>query len=222
MKVLVVSVHPDDETLGCGGTLLKHAARGDSLHWLLITSAHRQDFPEEAIKRQEKQVAAVQQAYPFATLDWLRQPAARLETVPLNALVKGIAEAVERVEPEVVFMPNPGDVHSDHRVVFAAAMSVLRPLYMRWRGVRRVVACEVPSETDAAPMLGRPDFVPNIFTDISDTLERKLEIMALYQSELQPDPLPRSLSAIRALAGHRGATIGVRYAEAFSLIRELI
>jgi len=222
MRVLAISVHPDDETLGCGGALLKYASQGDTLHWLLVTSAHPQDFSEEVIEQQAQQVFSVETAYPFTTLDWLKLPTTRLETLPLNTLIKAIEEVVERIDPEIVFVPNPSDAHSDHRVTFDAAMVVFKPFYMRKRGVCRVLACEVLSETDAASPLAQTAFAPNVFIDVSAIIERKLEILSLYESELHPDPLPRSLSAIRALARSRGATIGVEYAEAFMLIREVI
>lgn len=221
MRVLAISVHPDDETLGCGGTLLKHASQGDTLHWLLVTSTHLQDFSAEVIKQQAQQVSSVEKAYPFTTLDWLKLPTTGLETLSLNTLVKAIEGVVERVGPEVVFVPNPSDVHSDHRVTFEAAMAALKSFNMCKQGVRQVLACEVLSETDTASPLTQTVFTPNVFIDVSSTIERKLEIFSLYKSELHPEPLPRSLSAIRALARYRGATIGVEYAEAFMLVREV-
>jgi len=221
MKILVVAVHPDDETLGCGGTLLKHASQGDTLHWLIITSAHPQDYSQKIIAQQARQVSLVKKAYPFRTLNWLKFPTTRLETISLKTLIEAIEDVVQQVKPEIVFVPNPYDVHSDHRVTFSAAMTVFKPLSMPKRGIKRVLACEVLSETDAAPPLTNNVFIPNVFVDVSSTIERKLEIFSLYESELHSEPLPRSLSAIRALARYRGATIGVEYAEAFMLVREV-
>jgi LmbE family N-acetylglucosaminyl deacetylase len=221
MKVLVIAVHPDDETLGCGGALLNYAAQGNSLHWLVVTASHEPEYSSAQGLGQVEQVHAVERAYPFATLDWLKFPTTRLERVPFNDLVRAIRAAIERLRPEIVFVPNRSDVHSDHRIAFQAAMAVLKSFYMRSLRVRRVLACEVLSETDAAPPLAEHAFVPNVFVDVSTTLKRKLEIMGLYKAELQPDPFPRSPSAIRALARYRGATIGVEYAEAFMLVREV-
>ena len=221
-SILVVAVHPDDETLGCGGTLLKSAARGDTLHWLLVTSAFEPDYSRVQIEQQGEQVETVRMAYPFDTLHWLKFPTTRLETIPLNDLIAAIREVVQKVRPSIVFTPHCSDIHSDHRVTFQAVSSVIKPFYMRQLGIRRVLSCEVLSETDATPPLAGNTFLPNVFVDISDTLERKLEIMALYQTEIKPDPFPRSLSSIRALARCRGATVSVEYAEAFMLIRELM
>lgn len=222
MNILSISVHPDDETLGCGATLLKHYAEGDSLHWLLVTAIDESKFPVAEITRQAEQVQAVKRAYPFETLNWLKFPTTRLETIPLNVIVNAIRQVVESMRPEVVFVPNRSDAHSDHRIIFQATQAVLKSFYMRLLGIRRVLACEVISETDAAPPMVENAFLPNVFVDVSATLQRKLEIMRLYQTEVQQDPLPRGESAIRALARLRGATVGVEYAEAFMLIREVI
>jgi len=222
MKVLAIAVHPDDETLGCGGALLRMAAEGASLHWLLLTSIHPSFGTPAEAARQERQVEAVREAYPFATLDWLRHPTAELERVPMGQLVSQIREVVARVRPELVFIPNRSDAHSDHRIAFQASHAVLKSFHLKSLGVRRVLLCEIISETDAAAPLAENAFVPNVFVDISATLERKLELMAQFQSEVQPEPLPRSLSAIRAQARFRGATMAVPYAEAFMLLRELL
>jgi LmbE family N-acetylglucosaminyl deacetylase len=220
MKILALSVHPDDETLGCGGTLLRHVGAGDTLHWLIVTAARLPEYNEAQIKQQEEQIKAVRQAYPFATLDWLKFPSTKLELAPLSELIRSIRQIIADVRPETVFVPNRSDVHSDHRVIFNAASSALKGFYLRSLGVRRVLACEVLSETEAAPPLAEQTFLPTVFVDIGSTLDRKLEIMALYESEVQPEPLPRNASAVRALARLRGATVGVEYAEAFMLVRE--
>jgi LmbE family N-acetylglucosaminyl deacetylase len=164
----------------------------------------------------------VRAAYPFASFDWLKFPAAGFERQPLGEAVAQIREVVARVRPHTVFVPNRSDAHSDHRVAFQTIHAVVKSFYMRTLGVRRVLACEVISETDAAAPLPEGAFIPNVFVDISSTLERKLEIMSLYRTELHPEPMPRSLSAIRALARVRGATIAAQYAEAFMLVREIV
>jgi LmbE family N-acetylglucosaminyl deacetylase len=113
-------------------------------------------------------------------------------------------------------------VHTDHQTIFTATMSVLKPCYMAGLGVRRVLCYETLSSTEAAPPQLTRAFVPGVFCDITPYLERKIEILGFYETEAQADPLPRGQSAIRALARYRGATIGVQYAEAFMLVRELM
>lgn len=221
-SILVIAVHPDDETLGCGATLLKLANSGVPIHWLLVTSAHTPDYSDMQVAVQSEQVEKVRQAYPFESLTWLKYPTCHLETQPLVSLIEGLRVCIKQIRPECVFIPNRSDVHSDHNVVFQALSAVLKPIYMHSLGVKRVLACEIISETEAAFPLPESAFLPTSFINICETLERKLEIMELYKTEIHPEPLPRSSSAIRALARFRGASIGVEYAEAFMLMREVI
>ena len=221
MNVLALAVHPDDETLGCGGTLLRHAGSGDKLHWLIVTAADPALFSPDIVLRQTSQVEAVAAAYGFVSLHWLKLPSAGLERLALNVLIREIHKVAEELRPEIVYLPNRSDVHSDHRVVFSAAQAVFKSFYMGSLGVKRLLACEVLSETDAAPPLPENAFLPNVFVDVTSTLRRKLEIMSLFQTEVHPGYLPRGLSALEALARYRGAIVGVEYAEAFMLIREI-
>jgi N-acetylglucosamine malate deacetylase 1 len=221
-KIMVVATHPDDETLGCGGTLLKLARQGATTHWVLVTAAaHESGYSSEQIATQVEQVKTVRQSYPFESLTWLKYPTTRLDTIPLDSLIAALHKCIAQVRPDRVFLPNRSDVHSDHRVVSQALSAVLKPIYMRSFGVNRVLSCEIISETEAAPPLPEFAFLPTVFVDVSETFERKMEIMRLYKTEVHPEPLPRSPSAIRAQARFRGAAIGVEYAEAFMLIREI-
>jgi len=219
--VLVIAPHPDDETLGCGGTLLKHVGQGDDVYWVVVTHAWEPKYSSETVRRQVKQVEAVAAAYPFSQTVNLEFKTTRLDEAPMNGPIDRLREVLQKVRPEVVYVPSPFDAHSDHRIVFDAAMAVMRPFYMKSLGIRRILACEIPFETDAGAPVFQAGFVPQVFSDISGTMERKLAIMKLFDSEIQPEPLPRSLSAIRALARHRGATAGLEYAEAFMLVREI-
>lgn len=222
MRVLTIAVHPDDETLGCSGTLLRHRTAGDSLYWLVVTQAHEPQWPAERIRQKAAEVQRVAEAYGMEGCFRLGFPTMRLDTVPQADLMGRIREVVAEVKPALVYVVHGGDVHSDHRAAFAATMSVLKPIHMARLGVRRVLCYEVLSSTEAAPVHAPWSFRPNVFVDITAYIDRKVEIMAMYQSEVQPDPLPRGEAAIRALARYRGTTIGVDYAEAFMLVRELI
>jgi LmbE family N-acetylglucosaminyl deacetylase len=222
MKVLAIAVHPDDETLGCGGTLLKHIKNGDEVHWLLLTSAQRPKFSDEMIAQQKRQIEAVLEAYPFSGFDWIKLATTELEMLALNDIIEPIKKVVEKIRPELIYIPNRSDVHSDHRVSFQACMAVMKSFYMKSLGIKKILACEVISETDAAAPLPENIFLPQIFNDVSKEHKRKLEIMALFESELHPGFMPRSLSSIEAFARYRGSTIGVEYAEAFMLIREIV
>lgn len=219
---LIFSTHPDDETLGCGGTILKHAEEGDNLYWLIVTVPHEPQWSAEIRERKAKEIELVSQAYGVKKTYKLGFPTAKLETVPQGELIDAIRGVIAEVKPEIVYMIHAGDVHTDHRVAFQAAMSVIKPFYMRRFGIRRVLSYETLSSTDAAPPQHSTAFVANSFVDITPYLERKIEIMSLYETETHPDPMPRGPSAIRALARFRGATMNLEYAEAFMLVRELL
>jgi N-acetylglucosamine malate deacetylase 1 len=220
MRVLAIVAHPDDETLGCGGTLLAHAERGDELHWLIATSGTEPQWDAATLAAKTAEIERVAEAYGFASVTRLGLPAARLDTVPQAELIADIGEVVAQVRPEVVYLVHSADTHTDHHALYHAAMSVLKPFHLKRLGVRRVLSFETLSSTEAAALgVGEP-FKPTVVHDISGHLDRKVEIMALFVSEAQPDPLPRGPSAIRALARFRGATIGVEHGEAFVLLFE--
>jgi len=221
MRILVIAPHPDDETLGCGGSLLKHKANGDSLSWLIATRGHEPQWSAELLERKEQEIAKVSAAYGFENTFRLNFPTIKLDTIPLDEIIVAIRDAVTDSKPDVVYLNHFGDVHSDHRVVFEATMSVLKPFYSGKHGVKKILSYEVLSSTDAAPLNPARAFVPNLFSDVTDFWEKKLEIMALYESELQEYPLPRALDSLRALGRVRGATIGAEFAEAFMLVREV-
>ena len=221
MKILVVSTHPDDETLGAGGTMLRHGAAGDSIAWAIVTAAFEPRWPPDVIEAKRKEVERVAEHYGVKESFRLEFPTTRLDSVPQIELIDRLREVIAEVSPEIVYLVHGGDVHTDHRAVFTATMSVLKPFYMGRFGVRQVLSFETLSSTDAAPVPFNPPFIPTVFRDITPYIEQKIAIMRLFASEAQDPLMPRGDSAIRALARHRGATIGVEYAEAFMLIRDV-
>jgi len=221
VRILILSAHPDDETIGCGGTMLAHVQRGDDVHWTIVTKATPDRWAPATIRAKEAEVERVARAFGIKDVAWLGLPSTRLTDLPLNEVVDALRQVIERVRPEIVYLVHHGDVHTDHQVVANAAMIVLKAFHMRRLGVRRILAFECLSSTEAAPPFPARAFLPNVYCDITPYLERKLEIMRMFGTEVQDDPLPRGSSAIRALARVRGAAIGVEYAEAFMLVREV-
>lgn len=218
-KILVVAVHPDDETLGCGGTLLKHKAQGDEIHWLIVTAMTAEcGFTPEAIERRAREIETVEKIYGFDSVHRLGFSATRLDEVPMSQLVSAISKVFQSVQPNQVFLPFQHDVHSDHQHAFSAAYSCTKSF--RYPSVRKVMMIETLSETDFAQS-ANGGFVPNMFVNITEQLERKLEILRTYQSELHPHPFPRSEESIRALAMLRGAASGCKYAESFMMLKEI-
>lgn len=221
MKVLVISVHPDDEALGCAGSIFRHKAEGDEVEWLIVTAGDEKRYPREVLEQKVSEVNALAEHYGMSRVHWLKKPTTLLDTLPIGELIEAIGDVIKEAAPEVVYLVHDGDVHTDHHAAFTATMSVLKAFYMKQLGVRRVLSYETLSSTDAAPPQPHRAFLPTVYQDITPHLEKKLETMALYSSESQSDLDPRGASAIEALARYRGASIGVKYAEAFMLIREV-
>lgn len=222
MRVLAVSAHPDDETLGCGGSLLRHLAAGDEVHWLIATSRRAPRWSAEEIAQRELQIKSVAAAYGVSEPVQLGHPDAELERVPMADLIEGIDGVLADVRPEIVYVVHGGDVHSDHVLVHTATLSALKTFRMRMLGVRRVLAFETLSSTDAAVQDPRHAFLPTVYSDITGYLDEKCRVLEHYGSELQGTWQPRTPSAVTALARVRGASIGVEHAEAFVLLRELV
>lgn len=218
-KVLVVAVHPDDETLGCGGTLLKHKAIGDDIYWLIITNIDKiNGWKKEIVDKRQIEIEKVSVLYGFKKTFKLDFPITKLDQVPMCNLINEISRVFIEVKPEIVYLPNRSDVHTDHQVAFKAAYSCTKNF--RYPFIKKVLMYECLSETEFSPALPNETFVPNVFVDITNFTERKLKIMNMYKSEVMSAPYPRSISSIEALARIRGSRAGVMYAEAFMLLFE--
>jgi LmbE family N-acetylglucosaminyl deacetylase len=140
-----------------------------------------------------------------------------LDQIPMNSLVSRLSDVFNEFQPEEVFLPHPGDVHSDHRITFEAACACTK--WFRYPSVKRVLTYETLSETDAGLDQSRY-FRPTLFVDICEHLDRKIELMRIYESEIGVFPFPRSEMAIEALARLRGAQAGFVAAEAFVVLKE--
>lgn len=221
MNILVLSVHPDDETLGCGGTMLKHKADGDSLYWLILTEGKEElGYSAAFLEARRQQVDQVAEDYGITRTFSLGFPTTQLHRMDFSELMEGIGNVVQEVRPEVVYTINRSDIHTDHQVAARAVMSCTKSF--RNPFIRKLLMYECISETEIMPPLPEHLFIPQVYVDISSHMERKLEIMQRYASEIQEPPLPRSLENIRALGRFRGATVAVDYAEAFMLLREVL
>ena len=219
MRVLVIAPHPDDEVLGCGGTMAKHASEGDEVYLCIVTKAYPPEWPEDEMKERRDEVLRVNKVLGIKKTSFLDLPTAKLDTIPQKELNSLIAQVIDKVKPQILYIPHKGDVNNDHRLVFDAAMVAIRP--RPGPVIKRVLSYETLSETEWAAPSKESAFMPNVYVDISGALETKLKAMAEYKSELKEFPHPRSLEAISALAKIRGAAVGVEAAEAFMLVREI-
>lgn len=218
--VLVVAPHADDESLGCGGSLLRHVAEGDQVHWLLVTGMSTANgFSEERIEIRQQEIETAAERYHFSTVHQLKLPPAALETLPIGEIISGVSRIISKIKPNVVYTPYRNDAHSDHQIVFDAVMSSTKSF--RYPFVTRVLAYETLSETDFGLKPEDGGFRPNVYRDISGYLKEKLDILDIYKSEMGKFPFPRSRKALDALSTLRGAQSNCEAAEAFMLIKEI-
>ncbi len=218
MKVLVISAHPDDEALGCGGTLLKHKSNGDDISWIIVTNVFESHgFSKERVASRQQEIKKVADMFGFSSVHNLNYPTMSLDSTSLNTLIPKISEVFNEVKPEVIYVMNRSDAHSDHRITFEAVAACTKSF--RYPFIKKVLMYECLSETEFAPALPEKAFIPNYFVDITSFFDQKVSIMNVYESELAEHPFPRSLKNIEALAIYRGASVGVVYAEAFQLIK---
>ncbi|MDD5751487.1 MAG: PIG-L family deacetylase [Candidatus Peribacteraceae bacterium] len=224
MNLLVIAAHPDDEVLGCGGTIARYAREGNRVRILILGegAASRFDDPKDAVadlKTLHEQARAAGKLLGAERVELSKFPDNRFDTVPLLDIVKTIEREVEEFKPEIVCTQHGGDLNIDHERTFRAALTATRP--MAGSTVKRVYAYAVPSSTEWAFQKFSPVFRPNVFVDIRNTLENKVEAMALYRGESRAFPHPRSAEALRAHAHYWGSASGVPAAEAFELIFEV-
>lgn len=218
--VLCIAPHPDDETLGCGGTLLRHQAEGDSVHWFIATAIfNEQGFSVDRVASRAKEIDEVSREYGFCEVHQARFPTAQLDKVAKSELVNALGNVIKLTQPSVLYVPYRNDVHSDHAAVFDAAMACSKSF--RYPSVKSVYAYETLSETEFGIRPDDSGFRPNLFVDVSPWFERKIEIMKMYSGEMGEYPFPRSEKSIRALATLRGGTAGCNAAESFMILREI-
>ncbi|MBT1062892.1 PIG-L family deacetylase [Bowmanella sp. Y26] len=219
--VLIVAPHADDETLGCGGSILRYIAEGHSVHWLLITHpTESAGFCLQQIQNREQEIEKVSALYGFHGVHQLRLPPAQLDIQPKEQLIKKIASVINTVKPEQVFTAYRNDAHSDHCEVYDAVMAATKTF--RSPFIKRVLSYETMSETDFGLKPEDGGFRPNVFVNIAPYLEQKLDILEVYQSELGDFPFPRSRKALESLSYVRGAQCNAMAAEAFMLIKEVV
>ena len=219
MNILVIAPHPDDEILGCGGTLLKHQNCGDQIHIVYITEIQQQyGYTKEQIDRRNIEISSILDKL-GAQSHFMGYPTATLNDADIVSLVPKLSETFKKIAPNIVYLPHRSDVHSDHGISFKAAYACTKTF--RCPSIKTILAYETISETDFAPTYASDTFIPNYFVDISDFILKKVELMQIYSSELGEPPFPRSIHNLKALSSLRGAAAGVEHAEAFHLLKTI-
>tara|TARA_B100000029_G_scaffold516693_1_gene632801 strand:+ start:2907 stop:3599 length:693 start_codon:yes stop_codon:yes gene_type:complete len=221
-KVLVLAPHPDDETLGCGGTLLKHKEAGDRIYWVIVTCiSEKEGWDTAKVKERKGEIEEVLNFYEFEKHFSLDFPAAKLDQVPKKELTNSLGKVFDKINPDIIYVNHGGDIHSDHRSVFEAVSSATKDF--RRPNIKKIVTYETISETEFQLHEGKDlneSFIPNMYVDITDFFDKKCQAFKIYDSEVMEGSLPRSLSSIEALARFRGSRISSTYAEAFRILYE--
>jgi LmbE family N-acetylglucosaminyl deacetylase len=218
-RVAVIGAHPDDEILGAGGTLARHVQAGDEVHAVVVADGAGSRYPDEMLATLEKDAARAAAAIGFASLRTQALPDQRLDTIPFIELTQLLEAVLDEIGPHVVYTHFPADVNADHGVVARAVWTACRP-YNR-PALRRFAVFETPSSTEWAWPVGDASLQPNLFVDITSTLEVKIAAMECYESELRDYPHPRSSRALRERAAFWGSHVGRSAAEPFRVLRDV-
>ncbi len=218
MKVVVISPHPDDETLGAGGSILKLRDLGNETYWINVTDVDTEyGWQEEFVEKRKIQIERVKDYFSFDGFINLKFPPTKLSNSIREELINKIGAIFDRIRPDWIILPDYNDAHSDHKYVFEAAYACSK--IFRRSYIKRILTMEIISETN----FGMPYdlFRPNLYIDISNYLDKKIKALNIYDTELGNLPFPRSIDAVKAQAIIRGTEAGVLYAEAFRVIKEI-
>jgi LmbE family N-acetylglucosaminyl deacetylase len=216
--VLVVAAHTDDEAIGCGGTLARHSAEGDTIYAVFLADGVT-SRPEASEEELESRNLAATEAHRILGIEdsyMLGFPDNRLDCIALLDIVKELEKVIEKIRPEIVYTHHIGDLNVDHRIAHQATLTACRPV--PGTTVKAIYSFEVLSSTEWNTP-GEGTFTPNVFVDISDYLNEKVRALRAYQLEMREEPHSRSIANSRRRAELRGSSIGVAAAEAFSLVR---
>ena len=224
-KILVVVAHPDDEILGCGGTLLKSADKGAKIKTVIVSEGVTSRLIENLKEKKKKinqRMLSTKKAHNFikkSEVVCLNFPDQKLDTVSMLNITQKIEKEIEIFNPDIVFTHHNGDLNLDHKIVNNATITACRPSPKC--SVKQIFTFEIPSSTDWQAQGDNLNFAPNYFNDISEYLGKKIKVLGKYKSEMRPWPHSRSYENIKYLAKTRGASVGVKAAEAFRLIRAI-
>jgi len=230
--IMIIAAHPDDEVLGCGGTIAKHATQGDQVHILILAEGLTSRDKNRDISTRKEELGQLAQTAKTAGkllgahgVMLLGLPDNRLDTVPRLDLIKKIEAVISKIQPSIVYTHHGGDLNIDHRITCEAVITACRPY--PGQAVRTLLFMEIPSSTGWQVPDTHITFNPTWFTDISardkgtSFLEKKLNALRVYDSEMRAFPHARSIEAVKALARWRGASAGLNAAEAFVSGRQI-
>lgn len=221
-SILIVAAHPDDEVLGCFGTVAKLIKKGYQAYTLILSGGKTSRGPvdQKEIVHLSQEMEKANQSIGIKKVFQADFPDNLFDTVALLQIVKKIEEIKKLTQAELIFTHHRGDMNIDHQLTHQAVLTATRP--MPGECVKEIYAMEVPSSTEWNNFSKETIFTPNLFVDVSDTIEKKIEAMACYASELREYPHPRSLQFIKELAHTNGIKVGLPYSENFQLVRKIL
>jgi N-acetylglucosamine malate deacetylase 1 len=224
--IAVIASHPDDELLGLGGTVAKHVQEGDKVYCLIlgegITSrTEKREYADtNTMKDLHSHVYDAAKILGFSLVELAKLPDNRFDSVDLLYIIKIVEQFIEKYKPEIVYTHFQGDLNIDHQRTHQAVLTATRPIAGQPHTVKELYAFETPSATEWN-FSAATHFTPNVFVDVTETLQLKLDAMACYLTESRDYPHPRSLEALRIIAARWGTVCGCKYAEAFQLVRKI-
>ncbi len=222
-RILIVAAHPDDEILGCGGTILREMLQGCVVYSMIlgegITSRYekREIANKNELEKLHRDIGNVAQFMSFKKHWLFNYPDNRFDTVPLLEIVKTIEKVKDEVKPDVIFTHFQNDLNIDHRITFQAVITATRPLQKE--SVKEILSFEIPSSTE---WTFDQNFNPNVFVNVENTFEKKIQALIFYESEIRAYPHPRSAEALKIRAQYWGIVSGLKLVEPFILIRKIV
>ena len=225
-KVLVVAAHPDDEMLGCGGTIIEHLKRGDRVGIMIAAEGITSRDEKRNYEKRKKEVLELSKIskkiaknLKLSFIDFLSFPDNRLDSLDLLDIVKKIEIRLLNFKPRLVYTHHSNDLNVDHNIVNRAVLTACRP-YPK-QTVKKILTFEIPSSTNWNDLSRASPFLPNYYQEITNSLEKKLKLLKMYKGEIREWPHARSIRAIESLAVYRGSSVGLKAAEAFQLVRNI-
>jgi len=225
-NVLVVAAHPDDEILGCGGTLIKLRRRGYKIQCIFLSDGESSRNIKDKIKinklinTREKQAIKVSKLLKFKTPKFFKFPDNKMDSIPIIKLIQIIEKEIQIHKPSIIFTHSMADLNIDHSIACNSVLTATRPFSKSF--VKKILSFEIPSNSELYFSRNKKFFKPNLFSDISKEIKLKIKTLKIYKNEMRKPPHLRSAEGIRTLSKYRGAQSGLKYSEAFELLRDVI
>ena len=221
MKILILVAHPDDETIGCGGTIYKHFKNKDEIFAASFTDGVGSRIRENRKKiRRKIQSIKVSKILGFSWINQYSLPDNSLDQIPILKIIKKIEKIKKKINPDIVYTHSKFDLNVDHRIIFQSTLTAFRP---QPKDNSVEIRCmEISSATDYGDQMNLKSFKPNLFVDIKKFWKKKKDSLEVYKDELRKYPHSRSIKAIKNLSMYRGSQVGMEMVESFEVIRKIL